>query len=267
MTKENPSLTSPQPPLVSAPLVSVVVPIKNEAENIVPLITEIIAALTPVADFEILYIDDGSTDQSVAILQQTCATVPQLRILQHSQSCGQSAAVRTGVYAARGTIIATLDGDGQNDPADIPAMLARMQQADSPALVAGQRLKRQDSFSKKLSSKIANSVRASLLKDDTADTGCGLKLFRRDVFLALPFFDHLHRYLPALVKREGLTIALMPVGHRPRVAGVTKYGVMNRLWVGIADLVGVMWLLRRRRLAKIAEITPAAVASTLENAA
>ena len=175
--------------------------------------------------------------------------MPRLRLLRHAQSRGQSAAIRSGVKAARGRWIATLDGDGQNDPADIPAPVAdrpRQRRTTPPLLIAGHRARRQDSWSKRLASRIANAVRRRLLGDDTPDTGCGLKLFPRDLFLDLPYFDHMHRFLPALVLREGGIVRSVPVNHRPRQRGVSNYGVFDRLWVGIVDLFGVMWLRRRR---------------------
>ncbi len=223
---------------------SVVVPVKNEAGNIEPLVNEIVAALNGVAPYEIVYVDDGSSDDGPAVLKRLRATLPQLRVVTHAASCGQSAAIRSGVMAARGRWIATLDGDGQNDPADLPALLAK---SGAAAMVAGQRVKRQDTTIRKWSSRIANGIRARILKDDTPDTGCGTKLFSREAFLRLPYFDHMHRYLPALMKREGLAVLLEPVNHRPRHSGRSKYGINNRLWVGIVDLAGVWWLNRRMR--------------------
>ena len=236
--------------------VSVVVPVKNEADNILPLIEEIHAALEGRADFEVIYVDDGSTDATPQRLAQARARFPRLRVIRHRESCGQSTAVATAVRAARHPWIATLDGDAQNDPADIPALL----EAVSPGrrtpgleLVAGWRSKRNDSGLRKLSSRIANGVRGGLLGDRTPDTGCGLKVFSREVFLRLPFFDHLHRFLPALYLREGAQVVSVPVNHRPRVQGRSKYGVHNRLWVGIVDLFGVMWLQRRMKRPVIEE--------------
>lgn len=236
--------------------VSVVVPVKNEADNILPLIEEIHAALEGRADFEVIYVDDGSTDATPQRLTQARARFPRLRVIRHRESCGQSTAVATAVRAARHPWIATLDGDAQNDPADIPALL----EAVSPGrrtpgleLVAGWRSKRNDSGLRKLSSRIANDVRGGLLGDRTPDTGCGLKVFSREVFLRLPFFDHLHRFLPALYLREGAQVVSVPVNHRPRVQGRSKYGVHNRLWVGIVDLFGVMWLQRRMKRPVIEE--------------
>lgn len=236
--------------------VSVVVPVKNEADNILPLIEEIHAALEGRADFEVIYVDDGSTDATPQRLTQARARFPRLRVIRHRESCGQSTAVATAVRAARHPWIATLDGDAQNDPADIPALLEAVspgRRAPGLELVAGWRSKRNDSGLRKLSSRIANGVRGGLLGDRTPDTGCGLKVFSREVFLRLPFFDHLHRFLPALYLREGAQVVSVPVNHRPRVQGRSKYGVHNRLWVGIVDLFGVMWLQRRMKRPVIEE--------------
>ncbi len=226
---------------------SVVIPVKNEVENIAPLVTEITAALDGLAAYEVIYVDDGSSDRTAAEIMRLAAEVPQLRLLRHARGCGQSAAILTGVEAARGIWIATLDGDGQNDPADIPRLwhLARSAPASAPLLVAGYRQRRRDSWSKRGASRIANAVRARLLGDATPDTGCGLKLFPRALFLDLPAFDHMHRFLPALVLRAGGTVRSVPVNHRPRRGGVSKYGVFDRLGVGIVDLFGVWWLQRR----------------------
>jgi glycosyltransferase involved in cell wall biosynthesis len=229
---------------------SVVIPVKNEAGNIAPLVAEIVAALDRRAAYEIVYVDDGSGDATAAEIQRLQAALPQLRLVRHAASCGQSAAIRSGVKAARGGWIATLDGDGQNDPADIPALwlIARDSPAAPPLLIAGHRAHRQDSWSKRQASKIANAVRRRLLDDATPDTGCGLKLFPRALFLDLPYFDHLHRFLPALVLREGGVVRSVAVNHRARRRGISKYGVLDRLGVSIADLAGVMWLRRRRQL-------------------
>ncbi len=227
---------------------SVVVPVRNEEENIAPLVREIVAALSGHAEFEIVYVDDGSSDGTLQILKALQRELPLLRVVRHRFSCGQSSALATGVKHARHEWIATLDGDGQNDPHDIPALLAKLQDPTLPAnleLIAGWRIKRQDSFVRRLSSRIANGVRSRLLKDATPDTGCGLKLFARETFLALPHFDHMHRFLPALVQRNGGAVVSVPVNHRPRQGGTSKYGIHNRLWVGIVDLFGVAWLQRR----------------------
>ena len=234
---------------------SVVVPVLNEAENIPGLVGEIRAALDGKLDYEIVYVDDGSTDDSVAVLRRLAAASPMLRLVRHGARSGQSAAIRTGVKAARGPWIATLDGDGQNDPADIPLLWAARDAtgADALLLVAGQRQKRRDSWSKRWASRIANRVRAFLLDDQTPDTGCGLKLFPRALFLELPYFDHMHRFLGALVIRAGGRVRSVPVNHRPRMRGASKYGVLDRLWVGISDLAGVMWLKRRSQRPTVEE--------------
>jgi dolichol-phosphate mannosyltransferase len=230
-----------------APAISVVVPVRNEAGNIAPLVTEIAAALAGRA-FEIVYVNDGSSDATEEELRGLMAQHPWLRQIRHEKSCGQSAAVRTGVAMAHAPIVVTLDGDGQNDPAFIPALIATLE-AGAPrlGLVAGQRTGRKDTAFKKLQSRIANAVRSTVLKDGTRDTGCGLKAFRRDVFMALPYFDGLHRFLPALVRREGFDIGYVDVVDRPRGRGVSNYGFWDRLWVGILDLAGVWWLIRRRK--------------------
>lgn len=234
---------------------SVVIPVRNEAPNIAPLVAEIRAALEGLCDYEIVYVDDGSSDETAAALRALAVEFPRLRFLRHRQSAGQSAAIRTGVRAARAPWIATLDGDGQNDPADIPRLwqMARDAVGDEKLLIAGWRQHRQDSGTKRLSSRIANRVRGALLGDGTPDTGCGLKIFRRALFLDLPFFDHCHRFLPALVKREGGRTLSVAVNHRPRQRGASNYGTLDRLFVGIADLMGAMWLMRR---AKLPEIMP-----------
>jgi dolichol-phosphate mannosyltransferase len=236
------------------PAVSVVVPVRNEAGNVAPLVAEIAAALEGQWPFEVVYVDDGSTDATGAELTRLMAQHAWLRRVRHKQSCGQSAAVRTGVSAARAPLVATIDGDGQNDPKFIPALLRALEQgAPRVGLVAGQRVGRKASGFKKLQSRIANTVRGALLRDGTRDSGCGLKAFRRDVFLALPYFDGLHRFLPALVKREGYAIGYVDVVDRPRGSGVSNYGLWDRLWVGILDLAGVWWLIRRKK--RIPEIS------------
>jgi len=229
----------------STPAVSVVVPVRNEAGNIAPLVAEITAALK--GDFEIVYVNDGSSDATEAELRGLMASHPFLRQVKHAASCGQSAAVRTGVAHARAPVVVTLDGDGQNNPAFIPELLHVLEANPRVGLVAGQRVGRKDTGFKKFQSRIANGVRGGVLRDGTRDTGCGLKAFRRDVFLALPYFDGLHRFLPALVRREGYEIGYVDVVDRPRGAGVSNYGMWDRLWVGILDLFGVWWLIRRKR--------------------
>ena len=227
------------------PELSIVVPVRNEAGNIAPLIDEIARALTG-RDFEIVYVNDGSSDGTEAELKALTVQHPYLRQIKHANSCGQSAAITTGVSAARSPIVATLDGDGQNDPAFLPLLVAPLSRREV-GLVAGQRVGRKASWFKKLQSRIANSVRGVILRDGTRDTGCGLKAFRRELFLKLPYFDGLHRFLPALVRRENYEIAYVEVVDRPRRHGVSNYGLWDRLWVGILDLMGVWWLLRRKK--------------------
>jgi dolichol-phosphate mannosyltransferase len=236
------------------PAVSVVVPVRNEAGNIGTLVAEIGKALNGQWLFEVIYVNDGSSDGTEAELKRLMALYPWLRRVRHKQSCGQSSAVRSGVAAARAPFVVTLDGDGQNDPAFIPALL-RALEAGAPrvGLIAGQLVGRKASGFKKLQSRIANGVRGAVLRDGTRDTGCGLKAFRRDVFLSLPYFDGLHRFLPALVRREGYGIGYVDVVDRPRASGVSNYGLWDRLWVGILDLAGVWWLIRRKK--RIPEIT------------
>jgi dolichol-phosphate mannosyltransferase len=231
----------------NAPAVSVVVPVRNEAENIRPLTDEIVAALSGRWPFELVFVNDGSTDGTQAAIQKLKAERPFLRQVKHEISCGQSSAVRTGVAAARAPLVATLDGDGQNDPSFIPALLAALEQGTTIGLVAGQRVGRRDTGFKKIQSRVANGVRSAILRDGTRDTGCGLKAFRRDAFLALPYFDGLHRFLPALFRRDGYEIAYVDVIDRPRRHGISNYGMWDRLWVGILDLAGVWWLIRRRK--------------------
>jgi glycosyltransferase involved in cell wall biosynthesis len=238
-----------------APAVSVVVPVRNEAGNIGPLVEEIGGALSGRWPFEIIYVNDGSTDATADQLVQLMASRPYLRQVKHATSCGQSAAVRTGSRAARGPIVVTLDGDGQNDPAFIPAMVQKLMDDPHVGLVAGQRVGRKDTGFKKLQSRIANGVRSVILRDGTRDTGCGLKAVRRDVMLGLPYFDGLHRFLPALVKREGCGIDYVDVVDRPRRMGTSNYGLWDRLWVGILDLAGVWWLIRRhKRVPEVSEV-------------
>ncbi len=230
------------------PAVSVVVPVRNEVDNIAPLLGEIVAALDGRWPFEVVYVDDGSNDRTPAELTRLKAQYPVLRQLRHAESCGQSAAVRSGVAAARAPMVVTLDGDGQNDPAFLPALVGALE-AGGPrmGLIAGQRVGRKASGFKKMQSRIANAVRGAVLRDGTRDTGCGLKAFRRDLFLRLPYFDGLHRFLPALVRREGYEVGYVDVVDRPRAHGVSNYGMWDRLWVGILDLAGVWWLIRRKK--------------------
>jgi dolichol-phosphate mannosyltransferase len=233
--------------------VSVVVPVRNEAGNVAPLIAEIAAALDGRWRYEIIYVNDGSTDSTPAHLAEIMKQRGNLRRIDHAISSGQSAAVRTGVRAARGAIVATLDGDGQNNPAFLPDLIAAIQGGDGRiGLAAGQRVGRKDTGFKKMQSRIANGVRNAILRDGTRDTGCGLKAFRRDVFLIMPYFDGLHRFLPALVRREGYDIAYVDVIDRPRHSGVSNYGFFDRLWIGIMDLAGVWWLIRRKKPTPVA---------------
>ncbi|TPW14171.1 MAG: dolichol-phosphate mannosyltransferase [Halothiobacillaceae bacterium] len=236
---------------------SIVIPVKNEQENILPLLSEIHAVLEGRYDYEVIYVDDGSSDATVRVLEEGRTHYPRLRVLCHAHSYGQSTAVRSGVQAARAAWIVTLDGDGQNDPADIPKFMAVVEAPDCPPdlkLIAGWRKKRRDSWLKRISSKIANTVRSVLLRDNTPDTGCGLKLFQRELYLELPYFDHMHRFLPALVQRAGYQVRSIEVHHRHRERGVSKYGLHNRLWVGIVDLLGVSWLQRRAQRPSIMEV-------------
>jgi dolichol-phosphate mannosyltransferase len=234
---------------------SIVIPVRNEAPNIAPLVAEIRTALDGRIAYEIIYVDDGSSDRTGEELDRLRRDFTALRVVRHRARAGQSAAVRSGVKAARAPWIATLDGDGQNDPADLPRLweIARARPDAARLLIAGQRAKRRDSAVKRYSSRIANGVRRRALGDDTPDTGCGLKLFARALYLDLPFFDHQHRFLPALVLREGGSVLSVPVNHRPRERGTSNYGTLDRLWVGITDLAGVMWLKRRAGRAILGE--------------
>ena len=225
---------------------SIVIPVRNEAANIGPLVREIRAALEGRLDYEVIVVDDGSTDDTVGILRGVKAEFTRLRVLRHARRSGQSAAIRSGVKAARTRWIATLDGDGQNDPADIPRLWELVRSTPTALLmIAGMRQKRRDTAAKRLASRLANRIRARLLEDGTPDTGCGLKLFPRALYLDLPFFDHNHRFLPALALRQGGTVQSVAVNHRARSGGVSNYKVFDRLWVGIVDLIGVLWLKRR----------------------
>lgn len=240
---------------VTAPELSVVVPAFNEEGNVLALLDEILAALRGVTPFEVLFVDDHSRDGTLAALQGAKARVPELRVITHERQSGQSTAIRTGVKAARGVWIATLDGDGQNDPADLPKLLAaRDAGAADVRLYAGWRVDRQDSGSKKWASKWANGIRSRLLRDATPDTGCGTKLFERAAFLDLPYFDHMHRYLPALMQRAGWKTVSVPVNHRPRGTGVSKYTNLGRALVGIRDLMGVAWLITRSKRTDVREL-------------
>jgi dolichol-phosphate mannosyltransferase len=248
----NPRMNAPD--LVSTPgtppihALSVVVPVRNEEENVRPLIEEIVAALAGKAQFEMIFVDDGSDDATFERLREAQMRFNNLRVVRHSQGSGQSVAIVSGVWRARHPWIATLDGDGQNDPADIPALIAaldRLPDDGQPKMIAGHRKKRQDTWLRRLSSRVANRVRAGLLGDETPDTGCGLKLFPRQTFLEMAHFNHMHRFLPALMLRQGGGVVSVEVNHRPRERGISKYGLWNRLWVGIVDLIGVRWLISR----------------------
>lgn len=227
--------------------ISVVIPARNEAENVAPLCREIHAALSGRFDYEIIFVDDGSTD-STADEVRRCMQGGRVRLLRHVSSFGQSASVHSGVAAARAPWIATLDGDGQNDPADLPSMFdrARNEAAGSKLrMVIGNRVTRRDTWIRRLSSRVANGIRGRLLHDGTPDSGCGIKVFDRETFLRLPFFDHMHRFLSALFLRAGAAVISVPVAHRPRTRGTSKYGIYNRLWAGVVDILGVIWLRRR----------------------
>lgn len=227
-------------------LLSVIVPVHNEAENIEPLIREIEDALFNLVEFEIIYVNDGSKDETAKRLSEAKIHHPKLRVITHKHSCGQSTAVRTGVIHAKGDWVATLDGDGQNDPADIKKLIEAI--ADEVELIGGNRRHaRRDTWIKRVSSIVANTVRSKLLRDSTPDTGCGLKLIKREAFLDLPYFDHMHRFLPALIQRRGGRVISVPVNHRPREHGQSKYGTIDRLLVGIVDLAGMIWLIKRSK--------------------
>ncbi len=236
---------------LGGPVVSVVIPVMNEAENVGPLLAEITDAFDGQRQsYEVIFVDDCSTDGTDRVLVGLREAHPELRILRHQVNCGQSAALRTGIWDARGTVIVTMDGDGQNDPADAPALLAHLLRPDAGQdlrMVAGRRRKRQDNVTKRLASSAANGIRSRLLQDGAADTGCGLKVFYRESFLRLPFFDHMHRFIPALMHREGFAMEFLDVSHRPRTHGRSKYGVFDRLLVSVSDVLGVMWLNRRCR--------------------
>jgi dolichol-phosphate mannosyltransferase len=227
---------------------SVVVPVKDEEGNVEPLVREIATAVAGEAGPELIFVDDGSTDATAEILKKLKAELPQLRVISHGRNSGQSRAVRTGVRAARSDIVATLDGDGQNDPADIPRLVSELRNAAARvALVQGVRRTREDNASKRVASRLANRLRRWLLNDAATDSGCGIKAFRREAFLALPYFDHMHRYLVALMMREGCEVRFLEVNHRPRLHGASKYGNLQRALVGVNDLFGVRWLQRRFR--------------------
>ncbi|HBD18778.1 MAG TPA: dolichol-phosphate mannosyltransferase [Arenimonas sp.] len=240
---------------MTQPRLSVVIPAFNEEGNVATLVDEVLAALRGVVPFELVIVDDCSRDGTLAVLQAAKARAPELRVLAHQRQSGQSTAIRTGVKAARAPWVATLDGDGQNDPADLPKLLAARDAGPADVkLYAGWRVNRQDTGSKKWASKWANGIRSRLLRDATPDTGCGTKLFERAAFLDLPYFDHMHRYLPALMQRAGWKTTSVPVNHRPRGAGASKYTNLGRALVGVRDLMGVAWLIKRSKLTDVREL-------------
>ena len=236
------------------PALSVVVPVHNEVDNVATLIAEIEQALRELTAFEMVFVNDASRDDTLKVLRTVQSRSHNLRVLSHGAQSGQSTAVRTGVVAARANWIVTLDGDGQNNPSDIPKLLAERDMFGAPACFAGWRKDRRDTWLKRASSKVANAVRSNLLRDATPDSGCGIKLFPRQAFLDLPYFDHMHRFLPALFARSGLPTISVAVSHRARTAGVSKYGLWNRLWVGIVDMIGVAWLQRRAKRTDVSEL-------------
>ena len=235
---------------------TVVIPVFNEVESIRTLVDEIYRSFDDSFSCELIVVDDGSIDSTPGVLSECRQAHPQLRVLRHRNCCGQSAAINSGVTAASSDVIATLDGDGQNDPADIPRLYQTLTESgDAVCMVAGHRKQRHDNGIKRFSSRIANAVRGTLLDDNTPDTGCGLKVFYRDTYLSLPRFDHMHRFLPALVQMQGGQTVSVEVNHRQRLRGTSKYGVFNRLWVGIVDLLGVKWLQRRNRCPDVTELS------------
>jgi len=239
----------------------VVIPVLDERDSIAALLQEVVASLAPSGAFEIVVVDDGSRDGTDAVLAAAAARIPQLVVLRHTDNAGQSAALLTGVRHARASWVATLDGDGQNDPADIPRLLAeRARQPAAVRLLAGHRVLRRDGVGKRVGSRVANAVRRRLLGDQCPDTGCGTKLFEREAFLALPRFGHMHRFLPALFRRDGWLVATVPVNHRPRSAGRSKYGNLQRLAVGLLDLAGVWWLSRRHLRCRVEVVAAGAMA-------
>ncbi|OHE83349.1 MAG: dolichol-phosphate mannosyltransferase [Lysobacterales bacterium RIFOXYD1_FULL_69_11] len=247
---------------MSGPALSVVIPVYDEADTIRHLLDEVVSTLRPLITMEIIVVDDASRDGTAAVLAAAARDIPEMTVATHARNQGQSAAIVTGVSIARAAWVATLDGDGQNDPADLPRLMAeRAQLPPDCRLVAGWRQQRRDTWSKRLGSRVANAVRGRLLNDGTPDTGCGTKLFERDAFLALPRFRHMHRYLPALFQRDGWRTFSVPVRHRPRTAGASKYSNLQRLWVGLFDLAGVAWL--RRRPGPVGEVRVVGPASAI----
>jgi len=235
--------------LSDRPEISVVVPVHNEAGNVPGLVAEIAGALSGRA-YEMIFVDDASRDETRHILAGLKATHPELRVLSHRQNAGQSRAIRTGIQAARAEIIGTLDGDGQNDPADLPALYRRLVRPDAPhalAMVMGRRATRKDTLWKRFGSRFANAIRRRLLRDSCDDSGCGIKVMRRVAYLHLPYFDHMHRYMPALISAEGGAVEFVDVNHRERGSGTSNYSNFGRLWAALSDLRGVIWLIRRRR--------------------
>ncbi len=234
-------------PASSQPDITVVIPVFDE-EGAAPSLAREIALAFKGRNYEMVFVDDASRDGTRAALKALSGEIPQLRVLAHRRNSGQSRALRSGILGARGSIIVTLDGDGQNDPADGPGLVdALLAGPPELALVGGERVKRQDSYAKKVASRVGNGVRKRLLRDTANDTGCGLKAFRREAFLRLPYFDHIHRYLPALMQREGYLTAFRPVNHRHRQTGASKYTNLGRLWASLSDLFGVVWLQSRAR--------------------
>lgn len=243
------------PRAAAPPSVSLVIPVYNERDNLAALLGEIVEALRGRLEFEVIYVDDASEDGTLPELIRLKRDFPELRVLHHAARSGQSAAIRTGVKAARAAWVATLDGDGQNDPADLPRLLqARRESTPDVRLLAGWRVDRRDTASKRWASRWANAIRSRLLGDATPDTGCGIKLFERDAFLDLPYFDHMHRFLPALMQRAGWRTVSIPVNHRPRTAGSSKYSNLQRALVGIGDLRGVAWLISRSHCTRVQEV-------------
>lgn len=253
MTTQTSDSVAPDSGPADSPEISVVIPVYREAGAIVPLLAEVVAAMEG-ADYEIVVVDDGSDDGTAAALRSANRLSGRVRVVTLERNFGQSAAILAGVRAARGRWIATLDGDGQNDPADIPGLLAARTPEGEPVLVCGIRQGRKDRWSKRAASRVANAVRGRILGDEVEDSGCGLKALPRDLFLRLPAFDHMHRFLPALARARGVSVITVPVGHRPRKAGRSKYGILDRLAAGVVDLLGVSWLLRRTLHPEVASV-------------